>query len=343
MRKLIALTMTATALALAVGATPGNAADATTLVAAKVAAAPKLDGSASDAAWASAKPLTISLEDGANFGGKGSTQATLKAVHAGDMLYMLIEYADPTMSLQRGPYKKQADGSWQKLKDPADKGGDENIYYEDKWAMIWNISMVDFPAKGCGVTCHVGQGKPYGNKYAKNPGELGDIWHYKAARTGMPFGLVDDQYLDATRYDKEKSPSAGRKNEPGGPEYKGFGLVNGKPEFMNKDGKAAAAGGTYWIKQGDEAPFVDNFKPGDEVASFMVMQAKDDRADIKVASSYANGKWTHEVARKLVTGSQFDVQFNDLAKVYTFGFAAFDNAQVRHAINYDTLKLEFGK
>ena len=32
---------------------------------------------------------------------------------------------------------KQADGSWKKLKDPADKGGDDNVYYEDKWAMLW--------------------------------------------------------------------------------------------------------------------------------------------------------------------------------------------------------------
>jgi hypothetical protein len=74
-----------------------------------------------------------------------------------------------------------------------------------------------------------------------------------------------------------------------------------------------------------------------------VLPLKGDRADVKVASNYANGMWTHEVSRKLVTGSQFDVQFNDLAKGYTFGFAAFDNAQVRHAVNYDTLTLTFAK
>ncbi len=337
--------LTVAALALAACSTPDAPAPANTLIVARAAAAPTLDGNGSDAAWAAAKPLTIDLEDGANFaGGKGETKATLKSVVAGDMIYFLIQYADPTESVQRGPYQKQADGSWVKLKDPKDKGGDDNVYYEDKWAMIWNINMPDFAAKGCGVTCHLDQGKPYGNKYATKPGEFGDIWHAKGARTTAPWGLVDDQYLDATRYDAKTQPNAGRKNEPGGPDYRPFNLVGGKPEFMHKDGKAANAGGTYWIKDGDQVPFDDSkFKPGDEVASYLALQLKGDRGDIRISSKWANGQWTHEVARKLVTGSQFDVQFNDMSKAYAFGFAAFDNAQVRHAMNYDTLKLVFAK
>ena len=41
--------------------------------------------------------------------------------------------------------------------------------------------------------------------------------------------------------------------------------------------------------------------------------------------------WTVELGRALVTGSEFDVQFDDMAKGYNFGVAVFDNAQVRHA------------
>lgn len=342
MNRRVPLALTACALALAACSTPDAPTAPNTLVVARAATAPTLDGSANDAAWAAAKPLTLKLEDGANFGGKGETTATLKSVVAGDTVYFLIQYADPTRSMQRGPYRKQADGTWMKLKDPADKGGDDNIYYEDKWAILWNINMSDFPTKGCAATCHVGQGKPYGNKYATNPGEFGDIWHSKGART-LPWGLVDDQYLDATRYTPKTADSAGRKNEPGGPDYRGFGLVNGKPEFMSRDGKAANAGGTYWIKEGDQVPFVDNFKPGDEVASYVVFPLKTDRGDVKVAANWSNGQWTYEVARKLVTGSQFDVQFSDMNKSYPFGFAAFDNAQVRHAMNYEVLNLRFAK
>lgn len=327
-------------------ATKEDAGAPNVLVAAKVATPPVLDGDANDPAWAVAKAITVEITGGKNFaGGKGDSKATLKAVYSGDMVYFLVQYDDPTDSIRRGPFQKQADGSWKKLKDPEDKGGDDNVYYEDKWAMIWNInnSIVNFDKRGCAVTCHLGEGKPYGNKYTKSEGMIGDIWHMKTGRTA-PLGKVDDQWLDHTRYDPKASPSAGRKNEPGGPEYKGFALENGKPQFMNKDGKAANAGGTYYIVDGNQVPFDDSkFKPGDEVASYFIFPLKGDRADVNVAFRWANGKHTSEASRKLVTGSKMDVQFNDLKASYGFGFAAFDNAQVQHATSDDPLYLRFGK
>jgi Ethylbenzene dehydrogenase len=50
--------------------------------------------------------------------------------------------------------------------------------------------------------------------------------------------------------------------------------------------------------------------------------------------------WTVVIARKLVTNSEFDVQFNDMKKEYAFGVAIFDNAQVRHAYNGGVLKMQ---
>lgn len=321
-------------------AAPPNA-----LVAMKVASAPNMAALESDPVWARARPLAIKLSDGANFaGGKGETTATLKAVYTADMLYMLVQYDDPTNSVRRAPYQKQPDGSWKKLVDPANKGGDENIYYEDKWAFLWEATPVRaFERQGCTVTCHVGEGKPYGNKYTRNEGEILDMWHFKGMRT-VPMGFVDDQYTDWTRYDPDKSRNAGRKPDPGGPEYAAIPLENGKPKFMNRDGKPANAGGSYVIKRGDEVPFDDSrFKPGDEVAGHVSNVLQGDRADIRVASAWRNGKHTAVMSRKLVTGSKFDVQWNDLNKRYPFGFAAFDNAQVRHATADDVSFLVFGK
>ncbi|MDP1902184.1 MAG: ethylbenzene dehydrogenase-related protein [Rubrivivax sp.] len=326
--------------------TPQTPAPPNTLVAAKVATAPNLNAGASDPAWARAQPLSVALSDGVNFaGGKGETKAQLKAVYSGDMIYMLVQYADPTNSIRRGPYQKQADGTWKQLKDPANKGGDDNVYYEDKWAMLWpiNDSVRNFDKQGCTVTCHVGEGKPYGNKYTRSEGEMLDMWHMKGSRTA-PMGHVDDQYADHTRYDPQKSPNAGRKSDPGGPEYAGFPLENGLPKFMNKSGLAANAGGTYYIKKGDEVPFDGGrFKAGDEVASFIINPLQGDRADIKVVVSWKDGTHTSVLSRKLVTGSKFDVQWTDLNKRYAFGFAAFDNAQVRHATGDEALFLTFGK
>jgi len=344
--RLTALSIAVAAVLLGACVTKEAAVAPNVLVAAKVATPPVLDGDANDAAWAAAKPISVALTGGMNFAnGKGETTATLKAVYSGDMVYFLVQYADPTNSIRRGPFQKQADGTWKKLKDPADKGGDDNVYYEDKWAMIWNSndSIVNFDKKGCAVACHLGEGKPYGNKYLGTEGQIGDMWHMKGSRTA-PLGKVDDQYLDHTRYDAKASPNAGRKSDPGGPEYKAFDLVNGKPEFMNKDAKAANAGGLYYIVDGNQVPFDDSkFKAGDEVASFFIYLLKGDRADVNVAVRWANGMHTSEVSRKLTTGSKFDVQFSDLAKQYGFGFAAFDNAQVQHATGDEPLYLRFAK
>lgn len=318
-----------------------------TLVAVKTNKAPDMSALDTDPAWANAQALKIELSGGRNFAdGKGMTDAYLKAVYTDDTLYMLIQYADPTNSVRRGPYQKQADGSWKKLSDPANKGGDDNVYYEDKWAFLWPVGdfTAQFTKEGCAVMCHEGEGKPYGNKYAPKEGQLVDMWHMKGSRTA-PWGLVDDQYTDHTRYDPKASPNAGRKGDPGttGGDYEGIKLVDDKPAFMNRNGKPGNAGGTYYIKRGDEVAFVDRFNAGDEVASYIANELKGDRADIKLVNVWRNGKIISVVSRKLVTGSKYDVQFDNLNGRYPFGFAAFDNAQVRHATADDASFLTFAK
>ena len=176
--RLTALTLAATTALLGACVTRDADVAPNVLVAAKATTTPVLDGMANDPAWAAARPTKVELTGGVNFAdGKGATTATLKAVYSGDTVYFLVQYADPTNSIRRGPFQKQADGTWKKLKDPNDKGGDDNVYYEDKWAMIWNIndSIVNFDKKGCAVACHTGEGKPFGNKYLSSEGQLGDM------------------------------------------------------------------------------------------------------------------------------------------------------------------------
>lgn len=337
-RKLLPLTF-AVAMALATGAS------AQTLVAAKAAQAPKLDALASDPAWAKAPETKVELKNGKNFDA-GATTARLKAVYTPDTLYLLIQYADPTQSVRRMPYVKQADGSWKKLDDPDDKGGDNNKYYEDKVALLWPIgdSIKGFRENGCFMLCHLGEGKPFGNKYTAAAGELGDIWHMKSVRTGY-IGQTDNQYVDHTRYDKDKAPEAGRKSDPKtGGGYTDMKLVAGKPEFMNKDAKAANKGGTYWLREEDKVPFDDaKFSPGDEVASIVVSKFTGERGAIDTALGYKDGGYTVVMARKLVTGGKSDVQFADLDATYPFGLALFDNAQVRHAFHRGALNFKFAK
>ncbi len=321
-------------------------ADANTVVAFKGTDAPKLASLADDPLWSKAAATSVKLSGGVNHK-DGSTTATIKAAYVGDGFYMLVQWDEPTQSTRRSPFVKQADGTWKKLADPDDKGGDNNKFYEDKLALIWNInnSIKGFNDTGCFSVCHAGEpGKAFGNKYTASAGEIGDIWHWKSIRTG-PVGQVDDQYVDDTRYDKDKAPEAGRKSDAktaGG--YADIALKDGKPEFMSKDAKPANAGGTYWLLDSDKVPFDDSkFKPGDEVASILIAPFVGDRGDISAAGAWKDGKWTLVMSRKLVTGSKTDVQFDKLDATYYFGIAAFDNAQVRHAFNAGALKLTFGK
>jgi hypothetical protein len=308
------------------------------LVAKKVTTPPTLDGVADDA-WKQATPFTFKVVSGRNLPG-GSTEGTLRAVYTADAVYFLFQYKDPTESVRRSPWVKQADGSWQKLKDPEDKGGDNNLYYEDKFAILWNISSPAFEQRGCMSACHVGEGKPYGNKYTKDAGERLDMWHWKGVRTGT-VGQIDDQYADHTRYDKEKSPEAGRKSDPKtGGGYADNQTADKKgPQFALKGNKPAPP---YWIVDSEkEAIDGSKYKAGDEVPGIIVSPLTGDRGDITAKQTYKDGVRTVEISRKLVTGSEFDVQFNDLKKEYAFGVSIFDNAQVRHAFSTGVFKLKF--
>jgi len=327
------------AVALGIAQSQGNV-----LTAVKVPRAPVVDGVGDDDAWDVAPAVNIAVSGGANI---GSTTVALKAVYVEGNIYFLAQWKDPTQSLRRAPWQKQADGSWKKLADPNDKGGDNNLYYEDKLAFIWNIndSIQGFNQSGCFVTCHAGENpdkKPFGNKYTANPGEIGDIWHWKAVRTG-PAGQMDDQYVDNTRYDPDKAPDAGRKSDPRvrGGYSDNVNATKTGPAFTSWTQPAPP----YWIMDNEKQPLPspDSYKPGDEIAGIIVSPFVGDRGDITAKATYADGQWTLELTRKLFTGSPFDVQFTDLNKSYFFGVAVFDNAQVRHAFQTGVSELRFAK
>ncbi len=301
------------------------------LVSVKADAAPTVNGMADDPAWKNVPETKITVAGGANH---GTTEISMKSVYAGDQVYFLVTWGDPTESFMRSPWEKQADGSWKVLKDPDDKGGDNNRYYEDKLALIWPISesIPNFKTAGCFVLCHAGENadvKPYGNKYTAEAGQKGDIWHWKSVRN---VGQVDDQYVDYTRYSKE-TPEAGRKSDP----KQSGGYVNNEttdkklPAFMLSVGKPKD-GSPGYIVDSEKVPFDDaQFKAGDRIPGIIISPIVGDRGDIAAGWKWANGVWTLEFGRKLVTGSEFDVQFQDFKATYTFGIATFDNTQVRHA------------
>jgi hypothetical protein len=311
------------------------------LVAIPATNAPTLDGSPDDAIWADATAIEVEIEDGAN---DADGVVSIKSAYTDDMVYFLVTWEDPTQSYMRSPWVKQDDGSWAKLTDPDDRGGDNNVYYEDKLSFIWPIdnSIDGFENKGCYTACHSGEDsefKPYGNKYTDEEGQLGDIWHWKSVRN---VNQVDDQYLDWTQYSAE-TPGAGRHGDP----KDDGGYVNNEtedkslPAFMGPEGYPID-GAPGYIRDGEQLPFDDSlFVAGDMIPGVITAPFTGDRGNISAGWEWVDGVWTLEIGRDLVTGSDYDVQFDDLNMPYYFGAAIFDNAQVRHAYQFGANEFVF--
>ncbi len=317
------------------------------LVSYPVDAAPTLDGVADEAAWADAQETVIPVAGGFN---NFAVDASLKSVYSGDTVYFLLTYADPTESWFRSPWQKQDDGTWKQIKDENDKGGDNNTVYEDKFSMIWSVnnSIKNFETTGCFVACHAGENsdvKPYGNKYTSAEGELGDIWHWKSVRND---GQIDDQYLDWTKFDAEKAKEAGRKSDAkeSGGYADNFATMadpadasktvpdKTKPGFTSPNADLTTGAPGYILdseKVALDQAALDAMPAGSYLPGIIKSPIVGDRGDISASWKWENGTWTIEFSRKLVTASETDVEFSDMAGTYYFGLAVFENAQVRHA------------
>ena len=318
------------------------------LVSKKVSGGITIDGMP-EAKWNDATSFAIKVDQNPykpnnGYGGITETTVNMKSLYDNEYVYFLVEYKDPTKSHDRFPWEKQADGTWKHLKAKDDTGHD-NTYYEDKFAMFWNINTKGFEKKGCAISCHMKEDgkvdgvldKSAGRKYT-NAGETIDMWHWKSNRSN-PVGCFDDQYVNSDRSEKK---SWGRHGDTGSGPYKNNVSDDKKtPKFMNKNKNAEK----YWLLPEDQTPFVDTFKAGDRVAGILVDKFPPARANIAAKGVWSNGIWTIEFKRKLITtepkAKVQDVQFDDLKKDYYFGVSVFDNSQINHIYHDKSLIMSF--
>ncbi len=310
---------------------------------------PSINGE-EDSVWSKASPLTLSLNELPYkpipaYEGIIETEATLKALYDDQYLYFLVQWQDPTKSLERFPWVKQQDGSWKQQK-VLDQTGHDNTYYEDKFAFLWNINQKGFAKKGCDKSCHMAENgvlegvkdTSAGRHYTAKDSFI-DIWHWKSARTNPVF-QVDDQYINS---DHNQNKGWGRHSDEK--------TAGGYKNNVNKDKSAPAymnstpSDDKYWVLTDNKTEFQDHFKPGDIVGGMVLEASQGSRGDITGHGQWNNGVWTLEIKRQLVTNwdnsSTQDVQFNDLSKVYHFGVTAFDNAQINHLFHKKPIKLTF--
>ncbi len=304
------------------------------LTAQKVTAPPTVDGVV-DAAWASAPALTIPISGGF----AGTIGVTMRAMYVpGQRVYFLLQWDDPTESVERDPWVKTETG-WTHL--PVAPRGYSNgllsnwfqqpagYLYEDKLSIIWNTTgasaIAGFNRTGCAVLCHVGvSGNPRPLKYTNAPGETGDMWHWKLVRTNVVHRL-DDQFVYWNR-DVTLNSGAGRRGDPGGGEYTGNSVLDtlpsgaviprfaspnqpAAPYYMVDSATAAAWAATapgWTIDPNDIARrnTADNFAIGDRLAyAITTLKPNVDRSDVEAYGVWTGGRWTIEISRSLTTPS----------------------------------------
>jgi Ethylbenzene dehydrogenase/Prokaryotic cytochrome b561 len=335
--------------------------------------APVLDGDTSDRAWRDIRPFSLMTSEGGNFDGKGETRIEIRAVHDGTWAYFLFTWEDPTRSLKHLPLIKEA-GSWQVLHDGLE-AGDEHEFNEDKFSVLLTTSDVILagdrtfhagrqPVAGAPATM-TGRGLHFTTE-----GYV-DVWQWKAT-SGGPTGWMDDAHigppLDPTPMQVRNIVpyKGGFAPDPGTANYTDNFFVDtdaaggGRliaPRRLPKDlaTTIAAMGdvdidpnhgendGTRWfMTETESVPYsteLDAAIPNGTVIPGVIVAGEfsGDRADVRCAARWASGHWALEVARRLDTGSPYDVPIRTGVFMRV---AAFDHSQIRHTRHVRPIRLE---
>jgi hypothetical protein len=179
---------------------------------------PVIDGIV-DGMWANAPKLitVLTVPDPGNDYFKGYTGTTItinmRTLYDQNKIYFLAEWNDANKSLNRDPwYFDPVTKKWKEesRKPTFDANGNKvrEAFYEDKFAMLWNVnnSVTDFNTKGCYASCHtsldpVTHGGATARHFTGSSSEFLDMWHWKSVRTGLPSGQIDDQFQNNTEFD----------------------------------------------------------------------------------------------------------------------------------------------
>ena len=334
--------------------------------------APVLDGDTSDPVWRSARPFSLMTDQGDNFDGRGESRVEIRAVHDDAWAYFLFTWEDPTRSLKQLPLIKKIDG-WHVLHDGYERG-DEVAFSEDKFAVLLTTSDADlagdrtFHASSHPISdapsTMTGRGLHF-----TSAGNLVDIWEWKATSTtgwmeddhfGPPLEPTPMQVRNVVPYrggfasdpgSANYSENFGPRIDPANPNpivtphrlprnlaatLAAMGQITLDPDIGESDGARwfmSEAETTPYTEEADRLISTGTVLPGIIVSGDFA----GDRADVRSAARWASGHWALEVARRLDTGSQYDLP---IRTGIFMRVAAFDHSQIRHTRHVRPIRLE---
>ena len=322
-----------------------------TVVASRVSTPPTVDGDASDPCWADIAGSNVLLvppgeaigmtddELGAEFlaamgylqvRDHGTRDVRAKVAFDDQTIYLLLQWADPTLGAAREDWVAQGGVFARTRRD------------EDRVYLSFDIgdSTPAYRSSGCAAACHVnerlGSTSPTDVAYrfkmhTGGPGQRLDAWVWRAGRTD-PLEIAEDGYLDeiTARFDCDDPPACattcanGEAPPCSAAPYadNSDGAVQPAPLYMGAQGVDMDPLQLFLVgsdpsgllgERGSSAavPFSPASVPldGSTIPGAALKLPSARRMDVKAKGRWVNGIWTLELSRPLVTGDPDDAQF----------------------------------
>ena len=336
------------------------------------AQAPLLNGDLSDPAWNKAQPVFVTTTQGGDFGGERQSRVEIRALHDGQYAYFAFVWEDPTRSLKHLPLVKRG-GQWYIGASRTDLA-DEKKYHEDKFAVL--LARPGFPLIGAAIHLArrplpnmppsiTGRGLHY-----TIDGSVADVWQWRASHGG-PDGAIDNCHFGGPTPQGQDGGSVkshysgGFALDPGPIPYQSNyvsepGHAGGSiamPRRLPRDLPAMAKamgrigddpkeseseGSRWWMTMAESAPYsqaLDAQVPDRTVIPGVLAadRTEEKPSSIRGAARWAAGRWTLEVARRLHTGSRYDIPVKSGVLLWV---AAFDHAEKRHTRHLRPFRLD---
>jgi hypothetical protein len=335
-------------------------------------AAPRLDGDLSDPVWSQAPAARVLTQHGASFGGAGESSVEIKAVHDGELVYFAFVWTDPTRSLKHLPLVKSPDG-WHVAQTRHDVA-DENDLHEDKLAVLLagsTLHLIGAAIHLAGTPLPDRPGSLTGRGLHYTPdGSIADVWQWRASHSGHA-GYIDNCHFggpaEPTRAQAEgrERYAGGFARDPGPPAYRdnfdpeppGGYQAAVRPRRLPANPAAMMAalgrirddaeqsdseGARWWMTAEESVPYSqsadDSIENGTVVPGvIMTAGVHQDAASVRGVARWAAGRWVLELARRLDTGSKWDLPITSGLLMWV---AAFDHSETRHTWHVRPIRLE---